>query len=130
MSTYEFPRSLRLLKPGDFRNVFEQAEYKAGHPALLLLARSNQCNCPRLGLVIAKRNVKLSTGRNRVKRIIRDRFRLQQHQLPPIDIVVIARRPLADIDNAELHQCMVKLLAKLSRQYESNPPDRSSSSTA
>ncbi|WP_083921154.1 ribonuclease P protein component [Hahella ganghwensis] len=130
MSTYEFPRSLRLLRPGDFRNVFEQAEYKAGHPALLLLARSNQCNHARLGLVIAKRNIKFATGRNRVKRIIREQFRLKQYQLPAIDIVVIARRPLADIDNAELHQCMVKLLAKLSRQYEKNPPDRSSSSTA
>ncbi len=124
MSTYEFPRTLRLLKSGDFRNVFERAEYKASHPALLLLARTNSLGKPRIGFVIAKKNVKLATGRNRAKRIIRDRFRLLQHQLPAIDIVVIARRPLAEIENAELHSCIAKLLAKLSRQHEQNPPSR------
>ena len=112
------------MKSGDFRNVFEQADYKASHPALLLLARSNTLGVPRIGFVIAKKNVKLATSRNRAKRIIRDRFRLSQHHLPAIDIVVIARRPLAEIENTDLHSSLAKLLTKLSRQYEQNPPNR------
>jgi len=124
MSTYEFPRTLRLLKSGEFRNVFEQVDYKASHPALLLLSSSNTLGIPRIGFVIAKKNVKLATARNRAKRIIRDHFRLLQHQLPPIDIVVIARKPLAKIGKDEFHSSLVKLLMKLSRQYEQNPPNR------
>ncbi len=49
---------------------------------------------PRLGLVIGKESVKLSVERNRLKRLIRDSFRLHQELLAGLDIVVVARKGL------------------------------------
>ena len=90
MSKFRFSPELRLLNQSDFRNVFDNTEIKANHPSLLILARMNSSNSPRLGLVIAKKNVKLAVNRNRIKRLIREEFRLHQNFLPPIDLVAIA----------------------------------------
>ncbi|AZZ95368.1 ribonuclease P protein component [Hahella sp. KA22] len=129
MAGYEFPRSLRLLKPGDFRNVFNDARFKAGHPGLLLLAIPNQLPHPRVGLVIAKKNIKLATGRNRVRRLIREAFRLQQANLPSVDIVVLARKAVADMNNEEIFQCLTKLYSRIGQQH-ANAVAKADSSSA
>ena len=103
MTGFEFPRCSRLLNAGDYRTVFNGAKLKVSDRHLLILATPNQLPHPRLGLVIAKKNVRLAVQRNRVKRIIRESFR-QQGSLPGLDIVVLARKGMGDLDNAELHR--------------------------
>lgn len=46
----------------------------------------------RLGLVVAKRNVKLAVARNKLKRLIRESFRRQQVQLNGLDVVVVVKK--------------------------------------
>ena len=118
MTSQGFPRRLRLLKPKDFSRVFDHVSVKTNHRGLLLLASPNSLNCPRIGFVFSKRNIKLASNRNRTKRIIREQFRQSQHLLPPLDIVVIARRPIANMDNSAIHLLMKRLLPELKRQYE------------
>lgn len=71
---------------------------------MLILARPNQLSHARVGLVIAKKNVRLAVDRNRVKRTIRESFRLTSASLPDLDIVVLARRGLGELDNRTLQQ--------------------------
>ncbi|WP_421867803.1 ribonuclease P protein component [Motiliproteus sp.] len=104
MTGFEFPRRSRLLNAGDYRTVFNGAQLKVSDRHLLILATPNSLPHPRVGLVIAKKNVRLAVQRNRVKRIIRESFRHQGEVLPNLDIVVMARRGLGDLDNAALHQ--------------------------
>lgn len=47
---------------------------------------------PRLGIVVAKRNVKLAVKRNKLKRMIRESFRLQQQLLMGLDVVVVVKQ--------------------------------------
>lgn len=68
----------------------------------MLLACSNGLTHPRLGLVIAKKNVRLAVERNRIKRLVREYFRLHQCDLPAIDCIFLARRGLDQMDNADL----------------------------
>ena len=109
---YSFSRELRLLTPDDFQPVFKNA-VPAVSPYLTLLARKNNLDHPRIGMAIPKKHIKRAVGRNRIRRIVREHFRHQQHQLPAIDIVVIAKAGIADLSNQEINKILDKLWRKL-----------------
>lgn len=111
----DFGREKRLLTPRQFKAVFDSPSGKAPGKNVLLLARNNELDHPRLGLVIGKKSVKLSVERNRLKRQIRESFRLNQATLAGWDIVVIARKGLGDLENAELARQFGKLWKRLER---------------
>lgn len=114
---YAFTKAHRLLSPSDFKAVFDDARFKASDQLLLVLSRPNTAvvtnGTPRLGLVIAKKHIRLSVQRNRIKRILRETFRHHQHQLQGIDAVVLARRGLDKLDNAQLHALFSKQWARI-----------------
>lgn len=110
-----FGREKRLLTPRQFKAVFDSPSGKVPGRNVLLLARENDLQHPRLGLVIGKKSVKLSVERNRIKRQIRETFRNHQLELAGWDIVIIARKGLADLDNPELAKQFAKLWKRLSR---------------
>ena len=111
----DFGREKRLLTPRQFKAVFDSPSGKLPGRNVLLLVRENQQPHARIGLVIGKKSVKLSVERNRIKRQLRETFRLHQMELTGWDIVVIARKGLADLDNAELAKQFAKLWRRLSR---------------
>ena len=116
MTSFTFSRELRLLTPAQFKTVFSNP-IKASSAEITLLAVPNQLTHPRVGLTVPKKQVKTAVGRNRVKRIVRDNFRLSQHDLPNLDIVVLVRKGVVDMDNATLHKLVEKLWRKLCRRY-------------
>lgn len=97
-----FGKSRRLLTAAQYSRVFDAADAKASHRNVLLLARLNQQSGNRLGLVIAKKNVRLAVQRNRIKRIAREVFRQLPEQDRGLDVVLLARRGMDQLDNAEL----------------------------
>lgn len=120
MAGFSFPKSLRLLTPAEFKQVFDSAALKVSTKEVLILARANQLDHPRLGLVIAKKHVRRATARNRIKRIIRETFRLHQHLFTGtaagLDVVILARAGLDRLDNAALHQQLPSLWRQLQRK--------------
>ena len=126
MVSRDFGRDKRLLTPRQFKAVFDSPSGKAPGRNVLLLARDNQLDHPRLGLVIGKKSVKLAVERNRIKRQIRESFRLNQDNLTGWDIVVVARKGLGDLENAELAQQFGKLWKRLARDRPSRDADLSS----
>ncbi|GAA5524625.1 ribonuclease P protein component [Microbulbifer aestuariivivens] len=117
-SDFGFPKALRLLNAADYRAVFSGTEIRAAHPNLLIIARRNDLPYPRLGLVVAKKHVRLAVGRNRIKRLVRERFRLQQGELPALDAVVLARPGAGALSNEELAKLLDKLWRKLTRRAQ------------
>ncbi|KKO15363.1 ribonuclease P protein component [Pseudomonas putida] len=115
MVSQDFSREKRLLTPRHFKAVFDSPTGKVPGKNLLILARENGLDHPRLGLVIGKKSVKLAVQRNRLKRLMRDSFRLNQHLLAGLDIVIVARKGLGEIENPELHQHFGKLWKRLAR---------------
>ena len=67
-----------------------------------VLYRSNGSDGPRLGLAIGKKNCRLSTGRNRLKRIVRESFRQHREVLGGVDIVVMNQAAAAGAKNEVL----------------------------
>lgn len=121
MAELGFPKALRLLTPADFKQVFDAADLRVSSKEILILARANLCARPRLGLVIAKKHIRLATQRNRVKRVIRESFRLQQPVLvntPSMDTIVLARGGLDQLDNRALHDMLRQLWQQLQRKAQ------------
>ena len=117
MSTqrFSFPPRLRLKTPADFKKVFA-CPVKSTDRYFTLLAIKNQLEHPRLGLAIAKKNIKFAVNRNKIKRAARESFRLQQHQLVTLDIVVLARRDAANATSIQLANSLEKHWQKLIKQ--------------
>lgn len=100
-----FPRCRRLLKPDEYSRVFKYGQRSADN-LFLVLALPNHMSLPRLGLAVSKKNCRRAVDRNRVKRVIRESFRLQQKLLQGLDIVVLSRGGVLQADN---HRCFESL---------------------
>ena len=92
---FSFPQQLRLKKPAEYKKVFAKP-VKSSDTYFTLLAIKNEFDHPRLGLAIAKKNIKKAVHRNVIKRAVRENFRMQQQSLGNLDIVVLARREAVD----------------------------------
>ena len=119
--SYKFSKEFRLLAAREYQRVFNKAQVKAPSKHLLLLASFNGLNHSRLGLVIGKKNVKRAVDRNRCKRVLRESFRIEQTNLPALDIIAIARFGMADLDKIEISRLAHSLLRKLSKRAKQTP---------
>jgi len=90
-----FPRSRRLTHALDFKRAYaaRMRSVRLGG-TIVVFGRANGLAHPRLGLSVG-RVAGGAVDRNRVKRLVREAFRLEQHALPAgLDFVVSVRGPL------------------------------------
>jgi len=106
-----FPATARLKTSHDFSAVFDRCERKAGNRHFLVLTIPGD-EQSRLGLVIAKKHVKLAVRRNGIKRVVREFFRTNPFDSPR-DLVVLARPGIINCNKAELRASLNALWAKL-----------------
>lgn len=111
-----------MLRPAEFQAVFDSADTKVGDASFVLLVRANGGDHPRLGLVVAKKKVRRSVDRNRVKRVVRDSFRLHQAALPAADVIFMARNDLATLASADLHAALAQAWKRLRRRMDASRP--------
>lgn len=71
----------------------------------------------RLGLVVAKRVIRQAVHRNRIKRVIRESFRVHQHLLVGLDLVVLVRSELSE-QNQVYDKCLKQQWKNLISQFE------------
>jgi ribonuclease P protein component len=104
-----FSRQLRLHKQAQFAQIFENKERKTKKMRNLyftLLYQNNELNHPRLGVIVGKNNVKKATKRNFLRRIVKESFRIQQQELPPLDCVVLIYKDAANLDRTIWRQVL------------------------
>jgi ribonuclease P protein component len=104
----------RLLKASEFNRVFDKA-VRSSDQYFTVLARQNAIGSPRLGLAISKKRAKLAVTRNRLKRIIRESFRQNQHELCCADFIVLAGNKSSRADNNRLMQSLEQHWQKLNK---------------
>lgn len=93
-----FRRRSRLADKSSFDAVFRKA-VRSRDRVFTVLYRPNEKAVARLGLAISKKNCRLATGRNRLKRIVRESFRQHLDELPGLDIVVLNQPAAARANN-------------------------------
>jgi ribonuclease P protein component len=115
-----FPPRRRLRRKIDFDAAYAQGR-RFGDGFFGIVARANDVAGPRLGLAVATKIAGNSVERNRIRRLIRESFRLRQRQLPALDIVVSARARARGARNAELTASLDTLWNRLKEQCASLP---------
>lgn len=113
MNHYNFGKHLKLLSSTDYQQVFDDVKYRVGTREFLVLSQENSLSHPRVGIIVSKKVSKRSPDRNRIKRLVREAYRLNQHNLPNHDIIVLARPSAAASENKHLTNQVNYLWKKL-----------------
>jgi ribonuclease P protein component len=106
-----------MVKTDDFSSVFNLRKRIASQH-LVMRYRPNQLNMPRLGLVVSKKTAKLAVQRNYMRRILRELFRLNQQQLPAVDLVIQVQKAFQQAEFILIKQEFESLILKLSSKID------------
>lgn len=114
LKRYAFSKADRLRTSSDYREVSASGKrWVCGQ--FVVLARRNGRSRSRLGITVS-RKVGHAVTRNRIKRIVRDYFRLNRDPLPAaLDLNVIARQSTGKRDNAAIRDNLGRCFEELIR---------------
>lgn len=107
-----FPKKVRLHTSSQIKNVFEKRQ-KISQNSIAVFFYYNGLGYPRLGVVVPKKNIALAVQRNKVKRVIRESFRLNQEKIKNFDIIVFPYAGAEKITKKDLRLCLEKQWLKL-----------------
>lgn len=112
----KFSKKDRLLSRSDFSAVFDAAHSSAGREKAIFhidpyIIYRKKTEGRRLGLSVARRVIRKSHERNRIKRCLREFFRLHKGKISGDLIIRVVSRPLT-LDYDILTQPIAKFLLK------------------
>lgn len=103
-----------MRKPAEFRTVYDGGKRFDGR-LMTAFVRQNDSGRHRLGITASKRVARLAVDRNRMKRLLREMFRLSEGTLqglePPLDWVLNAKRSLLKVKLADALADFQKIVA-------------------
>lgn len=112
MTDFCYPKSKRILKPAEFKPVFNQPLFKVHQSHFMAFVYDSNQPQARLGMAITKKRIPTAVARNTIKRIIREEFRHKHSKLPALDMVFILKKSTKDLTKAQMRQQINEILAK------------------
>lgn len=121
------PAERRIRRSEQFQQIYHLRQ-TAGDNHLLVFAARNRCQIARFGVSVSKKHGN-AVVRNRLKRLLREAFRLTQHELPTnLDLILIPRQRSRSqstspftIDN--YRQSLQQLTRRLDRKITAPPAE-------
>lgn len=101
-----------MHKATEFQSII-RFRCKVNGKFIQLYAKPNDLNYPRLGLIITRKLVRKAVRRNRLRRLLREVFRVHQHELDNMDYVFRLQRALIQVDSVSIRQEAEILISRL-----------------
>lgn len=111
----------RLRNAREFDAVFRQAKYRVSSAEFLVLAIENDQLANRIGMVVSKKVAGNSVNRNRIRRLIRESYRLAFDKTG-LDVVVVARPASGSCENSSILESLGRLWRQLSEKVADRQP--------
>ncbi len=108
-----FPKSARLLKSAEYRNIYQEGRKFVGPLFAAFYQQTGTGKALRVGLT-TPRALGKSVDRNRIKRRLREAVRLQLPSVEPgWEVVFNPRRALLDAEFSRLREEVARLFERL-----------------
>ena len=122
---FAFSLARHRLGPPDFARVYK-AGRRAQGPVFTVALIENGLERTRMGLSVSKRCVRAAVRRNRVRRILREAFRLALPELPVgLDVVLIATASEPELELEATRKELVELVRRAQRKKPRRPREES-----
>lgn len=104
----QFPKGKRLLTRLDFSRVFNRSKRIQNKYFTLLVHYTEPNKQTRMGFVVSKKVDKTAVQRNRIKRLIRESFRIKKN-LKSAEYVVMAKPGVTQLSNQKITESLNQL---------------------
>lgn len=101
----------KLRQKAEFERLLRQGERRVLDGYTFFVERRAE-GLPRLGILISRKHAAAAVDRNRIKRCIREAFRLEQERLGPLDVLV--RPPYGRRASPDMVSLVRQLFSRLS----------------
>lgn len=119
-TAFGYPRTASLRQPAEFTELRRQGKRMA---ARFFQTQYRLTDGPqaRLGMAVSRRVSKRAVVRNRIRRVIRESFRLNRARLPACDVLLIAQTTAAERGSSDLRADLELLWERLAALKYADP---------
>ncbi|PKO53010.1 MAG: ribonuclease P protein component [Betaproteobacteria bacterium HGW-Betaproteobacteria-20] len=124
MQKFRLIKQAKMIKTDDFSSVFNFRK-RISTPYLAMHYQPNMQSRARLGLVVGKKTAKLAVSRNYMRRVLREFFRLKQHEICHVDLIIRVQKKFSKGDFVQIKQEFDMLITKLNQRVSASSPNLS-----
>jgi ribonuclease P protein component len=108
---HRLPRTARLSDDEAVKAFRSNAQALRGR-WFVVRRMGNAVGYPRLTIRVGKKVVRAAVARNRIRRVVREAFRLRRRGLPSQDFLISVRADLTDVTMSEARRDLERLLPR------------------
>jgi len=102
-------KAYRIKRNSDFQAIYKNGKSVANRQFVVYTYKNRDLKHFRLGISVSKKLGNAVT-RNRIKRAIRENFKVHKQNIIAKDIIVIARQPAKDMNTLEIQSSLEHVL--------------------